>query len=172
MSRLHVPVSASDHASGPADAAVTLVEYGDYQCPYCGQAYPIVKALQQALGDSLRLVFRNFPLSEMHPDALNAARLAEAAADAGHFWSAHDLLYERQGALAPHDLQRYGELLQLPPERVRAALAGADDARIEADFMGGVRSGVNGTPCFFINGVRHDDSWDYDTLLQALQRAM
>lgn len=168
MKGLSIPVSAQDHSQGPADAAITLVEYGDYQCPYCGEAYPMLKAVQQALGDRMRFVFRNFPISEIHPNALPAARLAEAAADAGLFWEAHDLLYQRQDALSARDLQGYARQLGLDPALLQAADNGAFDARIERDFMGGVRSGVNGTPCLFINGVRYDGARDVDSLVEVL----
>jgi len=168
MSRLTVPVGADDHVSGPADAPVTLVEYGDYECPYCGEAYPLLKAVQQALGDKLRFVFRNFPLAEMHPHALHAAQFAEATAAAGKFWEAHDMLYENQEALADQDLTRYAHALGLPATAFGEAVSGHYDAKIESDFSGGVRSGVNGTPCLFINGQRYDGPRDYDTLVGLL----
>jgi len=168
MSKLTVPVGAHDHVSGPADAPVTLVEYGDYECPYCGEAYPLLKAVQHALGDNLRFVFRNFPLTEMHPHALHAAELAEAAAAEGKFWEAHDMLYENQEALADQDLARYAHALGLPNTAFGEAVSGRYDAKIESDFSSGVRSGVNGTPCLFINGVRYDGPRDYDTLVALL----
>ena len=171
MSRLFIPVNAQDHAEGPELAPVTLVEYGDYECPYCGEAYPVLKAVQRAMGDRLRFVFRNFPISELHPDAVRAAEFAEAAAQAGKFWVAHDLLYERQDALAERDLLRYGEEIGLSPQVLRRAFDGAFDSKIEVDFSGGVRSGVNGTPTLFINGVRHDGARDAQSLIQALNRA-
>ncbi len=172
MSHLYKPVDAHDHAQGPADAPVTLVEYGDYECPYCGEAYPILKAVQQAMGDQLRFVFRNFPISEIHPDAVHAAEFAEAAAAAGTFWLAHDMLYERQHALGEADLVRYGREIELDPVVLGQAFDGRYDAKIQADFMGGVRSGVNGTPTLFINGVRYDGERDVDSLVDALTRAI
>lgn len=168
MSRLTVPVNAQDHLQGPADAPVTLVEYGDYECPYCGEAYPLLKAVQAALGDRLRFVFRNFPLTEMHPHALHAAQFAEAAAAHGKFWEAHDMLYEHQDALGDHDLARYAHALGLPPTALGEGFSGKYDARIEGDFSAGVRSGVNGTPALFINGQRYDGPRDYDTLVDLL----
>ena len=168
MSRLTLPVGPHDHVSGPDDAPVTLVEYGDYECPYCGEAYPLLKAVQQALGEKLRFVFRNFPLAEMHPHAVHAAELAEAAAAAGKFWEAHDLLYENQDALSDQDLARYAHVLGLPPTAFGEAVSGHYDAKIESDFSGGVRSGVNGTPSLFINGERYDGPRDYDTLVAVL----
>ena len=168
MSRLTYPVDDQDHAQGPADAPVTLVEYGDYECPYCGQAYPVIKAVQQALGDRLRFVFRNFPISELHPHAVMAAEFAEAAAREGKFWEAHDMLYENQQALRVADLLAYGRTLGLSPAALDDAFAGTHDARIQRDFQGGIRSGVNGTPTLFVNGTRYDGERDAATLIEVL----
>jgi len=171
-SSLTVPVSEQrDHVQGSADAPATLVEYGDYECPYCGASYPIVKEVQAAMGDRLRFVFRNFPISTSHPHAEQAAEAAEAAAAQGRFWEMHDLLYEHQSRLEDQDLRGYAEGLGLDVERFDRELADhVHAARVRDDFMSGVRSGVNGTPTFYVNGVRHDDSSDRDTLLAALQR--
>ena len=172
IARLAVPVSERDHTQGPATASVTLVEYGDYECPYCGQAYPIVKELQRRLGDRLRFVFRNFPLTNAHPHAAHAAEAAEAAAAQGKFWEMHDYLYEHQRALDDPHLLQAAERLSLDVARFRQDMeAHTHVARIREDFMGGVRSDVNGTPTFFVNGVRHDESYDLQTLLAALERA-
>jgi protein-disulfide isomerase len=161
-----------DHVQGPADAAVTLVEYGDYECPYCGAAYPIVKELQARMRDRLRFVFRNFPITTSHPHAEQAAEAAEAAAAQGRFWEMHDLLYENQRRLRDQDLHAYAEQLGIDVERFDKDLAEHVHApRVREDFMSGVRSGVNGTPSFYVNGTRHDDSYDLDTLLAALERA-
>ena len=161
-----------DHIQGSADAAVTLVEYGDYQCPYCGAAYPIVKELQARMGDRLRFVFRNFPISTSHPHAEQAAEAAEASAAQGRFWEMHDLLYENQTQLRDQDLYAYAEQLGIDVERFDKDLAEhVHAARVREDFMSGVRSGVNGTPTFYINGVRHDDSYELETLLGALEQA-
>jgi len=161
-----------DHIQGPADAAVTLVEYGDYECPYCGAAYPIVKELQARMGDRLRFVFRNFPISTSHPHAEQAAEAAEAGAVQGRFWEMHDLLYENQRRLRDQDLHAYAEQLGIDVERFDKDLAEhVHAARVREDFMSGVRSGVNGTPSFYVNGARHDDSYDFETLLAALERA-
>lgn len=167
---LTTPVSENDHAQGPADAPVTLVEYGDYECPYCGMAYPIVKRVQARMGKQLRFVFRNFPLAEAHPHATAAAELAESAALQGKFWEMHDMLYEHQRALAPADLERYAKKAGLDLDALEAALrGGSPHKRVKADFMSGVRSGVNGTPTFFINGRRFDGDWrDEEILLAAL----
>ena len=161
------PVSDKDHAEGPADAPITLVEYGDYQCPHCGRAYPRVKALQKRFGNRLRFVFRNFPLAESHPEAMHAAEAAESvAAHAGDkaFWKMHDLLFEHQqddlDALDDAHLARYAAEAGADAEQIKRDLDGeVFEARVRADFMSGVRSGVNGTPTFFINGVRYDGDW-------------
>lgn len=171
MSRLSLPVDSHDHAQGPADAPVTLVEYGDYQCPYCGAMYPVLKQVQQTMGDRLRFVFRNFPISESHPDAVRAAEFAEAAAEAGKFWPAHDMLYEHQDALAAQDLAVYASRIGLDSLKLHEASQGRFDAKIERDFMGGVRSGVNGTPSLFINGMRYDGERDAGSLIEALDQA-
>ena len=170
---LTMPVTADrDHIQGPVDAPVTLLEYGDYECPYCGAAYPIIKEVQSRMGERLRSVFRNFPIATSHPHAEQAAETAEAAATQGSFWQMHDLLYENQRRLRDSDLHDYAERLALDVERFDKELAEhAHAARVREDFMSGVRSGVNGTPTFYINGARHDDSYDIETLLAALQRA-
>jgi protein-disulfide isomerase len=170
---LTLPVTEDrDHVQGSPDAAVTLVEYGDYECPYCGAAYPIVKDVQAAMGDELRFVFRNFPITTAHPHAAQAAEAAEAAAAQDRFWPMHDLLYENQQRLNGENLFAYANDLGLDAERFKRELEEHVHAeRVHEDFMSGVRSGVNGTPGFFINGVRHDDSYDFDTLLGALRQA-
>ena len=170
---LTVPVDEDrDHIQGPAEAAVTLVEYGDYECPYCGAAYPIVKEVQARMGDRLRFVFRNFPITTSHPHAEQAAESAEAAAAQDRFWEMHDVLYENQRHLEDEDLRTYAEQLGLDVERFGKELAEhAHAARVREDFMSGVRSGVNGTPTFYINGLRHDDSYELETLLDALEAA-
>jgi protein-disulfide isomerase len=170
---LTLPVSDErDHVQGPADAPVTLVEYGDYECPYCGAAYPIIKEVQARMGERLRFVFRNFPITSSHPHAEQAAESAEAAAAQGRFWEMHDLLYENQKRLRDQDLHGYAKQLGLDVDRFDRELAEhVHAARVREDFMSGVRSGVNGTPTFYIDGVRYDDSYDLDTLLAALERA-
>ncbi|MDP9304514.1 MAG: DsbA family protein [Actinomycetota bacterium] len=170
---LTLPVTEDrDHIQGPREAAVTLVEYGDYECPYCGAAYPIIKEVQSRMGERLRFVFRNFPITTSHPHAEQAAETAEAAATQGKFWQMHDLLYENQTRLRDPDLRDYAERLALDVERFDEELAEhVHAARVREDFMSGVRSGVNGTPTFYINGARHDDSYDVETMLAALERA-
>ena len=170
--RLAVRVDDRDHVRGPATALVTLVEYGDYECPYCGAAYPIIKEVQARMGDRLRFVFRNFPIATSHPHAEQAAEAAEAAAVQGRFWEMHDLLYENQKRLDDQDLRGYAEQLTLDGDLFDRELAEhVHAARVHEDFMSGVRSGVNGTPTFYVNGVRYDDSYDLETLLAALERS-
>jgi len=170
--QLTLPVSDRDHVQGPAGAPVTLVEYGDYECPHCGRAYPIVKEAQQRMGRRLQFVFRNFPLRESHPHAQHAAEAAEAAGAQGKFWEMHDRLFERQFALDDDYLIEYAVDLGLDQERVRTELAqGIYQPRVREDFRSGVTSGVNGTPTFFINGMRYDGAWDLEPLLAALRGA-
>ncbi|TMK78688.1 MAG: disulfide bond formation protein DsbA [Actinobacteria bacterium] len=168
--QLTVDVGRDDHIRGPAAAPLTLVEYGDYECPYCGAAYPIVKEIERILGAELRSVFRNFPLSEVHPHAFQAAEAAESAAAQGRFWEMHDRLYENQKRLRTKDLLSHAEALGLDPDRIETELQEhVYEARVRNDFLSGIRSGVNGTPTFFINGIRHNGSYDLDTLLSALR---
>ncbi len=164
------PVSARDHAAGPSDAPLTLVEYGDYQCPYCGAAYPVVKRLQKTLGKKLRFVFRNFPLTQAHPYARIAAEAAEAAALQDKFWEMHDLLFEQQTLLKPEILPLWAKKIGLNVEQFGNDIEQAVvEKRIKEDRQSGIRSGVNGTPTFFINGTRYDGSPGYDSLLAALK---
>ncbi|MEA2779382.1 MAG: hypothetical protein QOK29_926 [Rhodospirillaceae bacterium] len=170
---LTLPVSPErDHIRGPVEAPVTLLEYGDYECPYCGAAHAIVRAIQSQMGDALRFVYRHFPLTTVHPHAELAAEAAEAAGGQGKFWRMHDTLFENQQHLAPPYLLAYAEAIGLGVERFSNDLATHVYApKVREDFISGVRSGVNGTPTFYINGGRYDGSWDYDTLLPLLQRA-
>ena len=165
------PVSERDHAQGLAGARLTLVEYGDYQCPYCGAAYPVVKRLQKSFDWELRFIFRNFPLTEAHPYALVAAEAAEAAALQGKFWEMHDLLFERQAQLEPAALLNWARELGLDLEKLGTALRqGEISRRIKEDRRSGITSGVNGTPCFFINGARFDGPASFDALRDALKK--
>jgi protein-disulfide isomerase len=172
LGTLIVPVSDRDHSVGPEDAPLTLVEYGDFQCPFCRAAYPILKEVRRMLGTRLRFVFRNFPISGMHPEAQHAAEAAEAAAAQGKFWPMHDMLFERQWALDDEHLVEYAVELGLDGRRVGAALEdGTYRSRVRDDFMSGVRSGVNGTPTFFINGTRYDGEHDLASIAEALELA-
>ena len=171
--RLTVPVGEGDHVQGPPDAAVTLVEYGDFECPYCGMAYPIVKEVQAHFGDRLRFVFRNFPLGEVHPHAEHAAEAAEAAGAQGKFWPMHDQLFEHQKQLDDAHLRAYAAAEGLDADRFAVDLGGHAFAdRVREDFMSGVRSGVNGTPTFFVDGARHDGEWDANGLISALEQVL
>jgi protein-disulfide isomerase len=168
--RLTVEVGPLDHVQGPAAAPLTLVEYGDFECPYCGAAHPVVKEVQRILGDDLRFVFRHFPLTRIHPHAFQAAEIAEAAAIQGRFWQMHDHLLENQRHLRTSALLSYAEELGLDVARVQTELEGhVHEARVRDDVRSGLLSGVNGTPTFFVNGARHDGSHDVDTLLAALR---
>jgi protein-disulfide isomerase len=177
---LRPDVSEHDHGVGLAGAPVTLVEYGDYQCPHCYRAHPIVTLIRKQLGDQLRFVFRNFPIAELHPEATHAAEAAESvAANAGDkaYWTMHDLLFEHQQdsehALDDHHLARYAASAGADPKQVLRDLTdGTFTARVRADFLGGARSGVNGTPTFFINGQRYDGDWtDAPAFTGALREA-
>ena len=171
--KLTPAVSERDHVDGSDSAPITLVEYGDYQCPYCGMAYPIVKSLQRELGAQLRFVFRNFPLRDAHPHAEHAAEVAEGAAVQGKFWEMHDTLFERQARLGDRELLSYAEELGLDAQRLARELdEGTWAKRVREDFRSGVVSGVNGTPTFFVNGERYDGAWDdADEFLRALRAA-
>jgi protein-disulfide isomerase len=174
MTKLSVPVSAKDHRQGDSDAPCTLVEYGDYQCPSCGQAYPIVKRVQKHFGKRLSFVFRNFPLTQMHPFAEPAAETAEFAGANGKFWGMHDLIYENQARLGDDELlPELAQQLHLAPAKLLDALESKEfEPRVKADFSSGVRSGVNGTPTFFINGQRHDGPYDFASLVEAIDGAL
>jgi protein-disulfide isomerase len=171
VSHLALPVGKRDHVRGTSDGAITLVEYGDYECPHCGRAYPAVKAIQQQLGDKLRFVFRNFPLTELHPHAELAAETAEAAATQGKFWEMHGALFEHQRALELEHIVGYATQLGLDAKQIVHDLERRVHlARVEEDFMSGARSGVHGTPTFFINGVRFEGDWN--TELAAVLKRM
>src|SRR3979411_2971441 len=150
-SQLTQPVSGRDHIRGPHSAEVSLVEYGDFECPYCRAAEPIVAGLIEALRDQLSVTFRHFPLSQVHPHAWHAAEVAEAAAAQGKFWEMHDTLFARQNALEDADLLQYASELSLDSDRVVRELAGHTHARrVGEDRSSGLHSGVNGTPTFYI----------------------
>jgi protein-disulfide isomerase len=169
---LTVAVGENDHAAGSANAKVTLVEYGDYECPHCGRAYPVVKKIQETMGDKLQFVFRNFPLTQAHPNALHAAEAAEIAARQGKYWEMHDILFENQDALDDDSLTTYAEQIGLDVEKFMEDLQNDTfEEKVREDFMGGVESGVNGTPTFFINGARYNDAVDYETLLGVLENS-
>jgi protein-disulfide isomerase len=170
MSALTPPVSSRDHIHGPTRPRLTLVEYGDFECPHCGHAHPVVKEIQRRLPRDLRFVYRHFPMTKTHPHAERAAEMAEAAAQHGKFWSMHDTLFEHQDALDDESLVSYAAALNIDPQWARAALSdGRFQRRVRDDFSSGVRSGVNGTPTFFVNGARFDGGAEelLATLMQA-----
>ncbi|MEO8366612.1 MAG: DsbA family protein [Pseudoxanthomonas sp.] len=169
MSHLKPDVGPSDHAQGALDAPLMLVEYGDFQCPYCGEQYPEIKAVQEAMGDELCFVFRHFPLVEAHPHAEHAAELTEAADTVGKFWEMHDRLYEHQSALDDRNLAAHAKALGLESALFQTVLDEEYEGRVRHDFLTGVRSGVNGTPSLFINGERYDGPRDSGSLIELLQ---
>ncbi len=171
MAALTRDIEPQDHVKGLDDAPVTLVEYADFECPYCGETVGVIDGVQRLMGDRLRYVFRHFPLIEPHPHALHAAGLAEAASEIGRFWEAHRILYDNQHALDDRSLRNYGRRLGLSADVVDAALAGQFSERIESDFRSGIESGVNATPTLFINGQRHDGRRDVRGLHAALLAA-
>jgi protein-disulfide isomerase len=167
---LAVPVGRYDHALGPANAPVRLVEYGDYECPYCRSAYLVLRKLRHRLGDRLRYVFRNFPLEAVYPHARTAAEAAEAAASQGRFWEMHERLFEHQRAREDADLLRHAAELGLDVARFEGEMAEhAHAGKVEADYDGGLRSGVRATPTFFVNGARHWGSYRTHSLLAAIE---
>ena len=166
---LATPITSEDHLQGPADAVVTLVQYGDYECPYTRLSRHSVLALQREYSDSLRFVFRHFPLEEIHPHARAAATAAEAAHAQGEFWAMHEYLFEHQKALEDADLKRYAVELGLDSDRfARDRTSPEVETRIERDLASGERSGVPGTPTFYVNGIRHDGGYDLESLRSAI----
>jgi protein-disulfide isomerase len=170
MTQLKPPVNSKDHIQGKNTAPLELVEYGDYQCPHCGRAYPIIKNLQRSLGPDLKFVFRNFPLSEIHPDAFNAAVAAEAAGLQQRFWDMHDIIFEHQQELDFESLFLYAKTIGLDLERFKNDIQkNTPISKVEQDFESGIRSGVNGTPSFFINRKKYDGDWEGRAFSQYLK---
>jgi protein-disulfide isomerase len=168
---LSVAVGKSDHAQGPENASVTLVEYGDYQCPYCADVHSMIQSIAEKMGAKLRFVFRHMPLNEMHPYAQYAAEAAEAAGAQGKFWEMHDALFEQQSDLGSDLVHKLARKLGLDIPRFEADLdARRYRPRVKRDFMGAMRSGVAATPTFFINGERYDGILEQRALLAALLR--
>ena len=166
------PVGEGDRGRGPDEAPVTLVEYGDFECPYTRRARPVVERLWRDFGGRLRFVYRHFPLTRVHPHAQNAAEASEAAASQGRFWEMHDMLFDNQRALEDEDLTRYAAELGLDTARFGRELAGHAHAhRVNEDVRSGLKSGVRGTPTFFVDGIRHDGPNDLATLRAAVERA-
>jgi Na+:H+ antiporter, NhaA family len=161
--------SERDHVRGDPDAPVTLVEYADFQCPYCGDAYPVVHELLERFGDRLRFVFRHMPLSDLHPRAEAAAEAAEAAGAQGSFWEMHDRLFTRQHQLSDGDLRAHAEAIGLDLERFDRELRERRHAgRVADDYLSGARSGTPSTPRFFVNGVIHLGSPSLPELEEAI----
>lgn len=170
--RLKLPVSARDHIRGAVDAPVTLLEYGDFECPYCGQAHIVIETLRRRVGPDLRFVFRHFPLAQVHPHAADAAEAAETAGEQGRFWEMHDLLYANQLGLNPRHLLAHATTLGLDTAAFKQAMSTHRYAvRVREDFVSGMRSGVNGTPSLFINELRYDGPRDLDSLFAAINVA-
>jgi len=171
--RLALPVTPGrDHIRGPGDAAVTLLEYGDFECPYCGMASVVVEQVINEMGDQLRYVFRNFPLVQLHPHAERAAEAAEAAGAQGQYWPMHYTLFDNQSALEDPDLLTYAQALGMDVDQFANDLeTGTYQQRVSEDLVSGINSGVSGTPTFFINGAKHEGSWDAASLLAALHDA-
>jgi protein-disulfide isomerase len=167
-SRLTVPVTAQDHLRGPAEARVTLVEYGDYECPYCEEAYGVIETLRAQMGEQLRFVYRHFPRTEIHSHAQAAAEAAEAAGGQQKFWEMHETLYTHSSALDGRHLIDYGAVLGLDTTQFRRALhERSHQSRVREDFHGGMRSGVTATPTLFIGGIRYDGPHDLRSLVAA-----
>ena len=170
MAHLKIPVTKSDHSIGNPASGRILVEYGDYQCSHCGVAFPLIRKLLRQHGDDICFIFRNFPLEESHPAAVIAALAAEAAALQGKFWNMHDELYENQAELSADNILGFAAALQLDMSRFSHDWQSQQLLdRVEKDLEGGLRSGVNGTPTFFLNGERYDD---YDETYQSLAMLM
>jgi protein-disulfide isomerase len=167
---LLVPVQEDDHVHGVSTASLTLVEYGDYECPDCGRLFETIRDLQRTLGARLRIVYRHYPLSGVHPRAQEAAEAAQAAGAQGRFWEMHDLLFQNQNALQRNQLLAYAETLALNMDRFRGELKKqVYRNRVREDFKRGVENGVYGTPGLFLNEVRHSGAWDRDALLRKLK---
>lgn len=170
MPQLTPPVNKHDHAEGPDDAPITLTEYGDFECPHCGAAYPVVNKLQKHFGEQLRLVFRHFPLSNAHPHAFAAAVAAEAAGRQQQFWPMHHILFENQQQLSDWAFHAFAKTLGLDMERFKRDVHDSTlQDKVEADFESGVRSGVNGTPTFFLGRDRYNGGYDYPSLREAIE---
>jgi protein-disulfide isomerase len=171
--RLTKAIGPDDHARGSAEAPVTLVEYGDYQSPTCGEAYYMIQALRAVMGEQLQFVFRNFPLASIDPFAEYAALAAEEAGAQGHFWPIHDFLFENPGAVEDGRLIAYAWSIGIDAKRFDREVAEDQHAEhLQEEIHSGIQSGVNGTPTFFINGVRHEGAWNFELLLAALKAAL
>jgi protein-disulfide isomerase len=172
-SRLRFPINSSDHIRGNRNALLELVEYGDYECSDCGRAFPIIKEIQKEMGEELKFVFRNFPLSEIHPHAISAALAVEAAGLQNKFWEMHDIIFKNQRQLEYEDLLYYAKKIKLELNQFKNDIQeNALLEKVEADFESGVRSGVNSTPSFFINGIKYDGIWEGNELIYHLKNQL
>ncbi len=172
--KLTVPVTIGlDHVRGSVNAPITIVEYGDFECPYTGGAYPVIKELMRQFNEKIYFVYRNFPLNDIHPHAQHAAEAAEAAAAQDKFWQMHDYLFEHQKALDDRHLLEYAKEVGLDIDRFKTEMSGhVYGPLINKSLKSGIDSGVEGTPTFFINGERYEDSWDLDTLTSFFKRSL
>ncbi len=171
--KLSLPVGDRDHAVGPDNAPVTLVEYGDLECIHCRKVNPIIRALREQVGSRLRYVFRHFPISSIHPDAQLAAQATEAAATQGKFWEMQEALFDHQGELDESHLIQYAAEIGLDVEHFERELKeGVYAEHVSEDFHSGIQSGVNGTPTFFINGERYEGAWDFESLIEAIEKPL
>jgi protein-disulfide isomerase len=169
---LVIPIDPRDHAQGPENAPVTLVEYGDYECPHCGKAFPIIKRLRETQKDRLRFIFRHFPQNNVHPHASVAAQAAEAAGAQKKFWVMHDMLFEHQEELAEVDMVQFALRAGLEVYQFEADLSSERfSGKVLRDYEGGVASGVKGTPTLFLNGWRYRGKLDYDEIQAAVLAA-
>lgn len=166
---LKLPVNERDHIQGNPDASIELVEYGDYECPYCASAHLEIKKVQKQLGNKLKFVFRNFPLTNIHRHALKAAIASEVAGDMNKFWEMHDILFKNQRYLSDEDLVGYAEKIGLDAEIFEKKIPDAKyEEKVEQDLESGLRSGVNQTPSFFINGQKYEGDSSATMILEYL----
>lgn len=167
---MNIEVNKNDHVQGPANAPIELIEYGDYQCPYCGRAYPIIKKIQKKLGNNIKFVFRNFPLTELHQHALHAAIAAEIAGSHDKFWEMHDMLFENQNALDDYYLLEYAKKLGINAAEFETDF-GKDRfyQKVKDDYDSGIENKVQGTPTFFINGEPFVGDWSTSELSDYLE---
>lgn len=173
MITTNIKATWADHFYGSEMAPLEMIEYGDYQCPYCGLAYPMVKSIQQQFGKDLRFVFRNFPWSKIHPQAFAAAVATEAAAMQNRFWEMHDIVFENQQAIMEEDLMRFAEELGINTAQFERDMKRAELAeKVRNDFESGIRLGVNRTPTFFVNGKRYEGHLHEDQLAGFLQEQL
>jgi protein-disulfide isomerase len=168
--QLKPPVNDNDHIEGNPKAPIELVEYGDYECPHCGRAYPIIKDIQKRMGEKLKFVFRNFPLTEIHPDAFSAALAAEAAERQKKFWEMHDIIFEHQRHLSTENILAYAKRIGLNMAEFSKDIQQDILAnKVENDIESGIRSGVNGTPSFFVNGAKYNGNWEDEEFVDFLE---